>query len=56
MELAGQVTCMGARKGGYRVLTGKHERRRPLGRPRCRRKDNIKIMEIQKVGWRHGLD
>jgi hypothetical protein len=31
------------RKGVYRVLVGKHERKRPLGRPRRRWKDNIKM-------------
>jgi hypothetical protein len=33
----------------YRVLVGKHERRRPLGRPRRRWEDNIK-MDLQDVG------
>jgi hypothetical protein len=34
---------MGERRGAYGVLVGKPEKRRPLGRPRCRREDNIKI-------------
>jgi hypothetical protein len=33
----------------YRVLMGKTEEKRPLGRPRCRWEDNIK-MHLQKVG------
>jgi hypothetical protein len=34
---------MGETKGAYRVLVGKPEGRRPLGRPRLRWEDNIKI-------------
>jgi hypothetical protein len=34
---------MGERRGAYRALVGKSERRRPLGRPRHRREDNIKM-------------
>jgi predicted small integral membrane protein len=37
------------RRGVYRVLVGKPEGKKPLGRLRCRRKDNIK-MDIQEVG------
>ena len=33
----------------HRVLVGKPERKRPLGRPRCRWEDNIK-MDLQEVG------
>ena len=40
---------MGARRGLYRVLVGKPEGKRPLGRPRRRREDNIK-MELQELG------
>ena len=40
---------MGERKGVYRVFVGKPEGKRPLGRPRRRRKDDIK-MGIQGVG------
>jgi hypothetical protein len=39
---------MGERRGVYRVLVGKHEGKRPLGRPRRRWDDNIK-MDLQKV-------
>jgi S-ribosylhomocysteine lyase LuxS involved in autoinducer biosynthesis len=34
---------MGERTGVYRVLVGKPERKKPLGRHRCRMEDNIKI-------------
>ena len=34
---------------------GKPEGKRPLGRPRRRRDDNIKI-DLQEVGWGYGLD
>jgi 3-oxoacyl-ACP reductase-like protein len=33
----------------YRVLVGKPEEKRPLGRPRCRWEDNIK-MDLQEAG------
>jgi len=40
---------MGETKGVYRVLVGKREGKRPLGRPRHRWEDNIK-MYLQEVG------
>jgi hypothetical protein len=40
---------MGEGRGVHRVLVGKPEERRPLGRPRRRRQDNIK-MDLQEVG------
>jgi hypothetical protein len=46
---AGHVASMGERRGAYKVLVGKPEGKRPLGRPRCRCKDNIKI-DPQEVG------
>jgi len=45
---------MGERRGLDRVLVGKHEGKRPLGRPRNRWKDNIK-MDFQEVGC-EGID
>jgi hypothetical protein len=50
------------REGAYRVLVGRPEERRPLGRPRHRWEDNIKL-DLQQVGLggttsgigRHGL-
>jgi hypothetical protein len=41
--------------GAYRVLAGKPEGKRLLGRPRLTWEDNIK-MDLQEVGWGHGLD
>ena len=41
-------------RGVYRVLVGKRDGKRPLGRPRCRWEDNIK-MDLQEVG-REGMD
>jgi hypothetical protein len=40
---------MGKRRGVYRVLVGKPEGKRPLGRPRRRWEDNIN-MDLQEVG------
>jgi len=48
MRWAGHVACMGE-EGLYRVLVGKLEGRRPLGRPRRRCADNIR-MDLQEVG------
>ena len=44
---------MGEDRGVHRVLVGKPEGKRPLGRPRCRWEDNI-IMGLQEVGVGHG--
>ena len=49
MRWAGHVTRMGEERGVYRVLVGKPEGRRPLGRPRCRWVDNIR-MDLQELG------
>ena len=54
MSLTGHVAHMGERGGVYRVLVGKAEGRRPLGKPKRRWEDNIK-MDLQEVGWGHGL-
>jgi len=43
------VALMGEERGVYRVLLGKPEGRRPLGRPRFRCVDNIR-MDLQEVG------
>jgi hypothetical protein len=40
----------GVKRGAYRALVGKREGRRPLGRPRRRWEDNIK-MDLREVGW-----
>jgi len=49
MRWVGNVALMGDRKGVYRVLVGKPEGKRPLGRPRRRWEDKIK-MDLQEVG------
>ena len=41
---------MGVRRGVYRVLMGRPEGKRKLGRPRRRWKDNI-TKDLQEVGW-----
>ena len=43
MRWTGHVACMGESRGVYRVLVGKLEGKRPLGRPRRRWEDNIKM-------------
>ena len=53
MRWAGYVARMGEDRGVHRVLVGKPEGRRPLGRPRHRWEDNIK-MDLQEVGGGHG--
>jgi hypothetical protein len=45
----GHVACMGEGRVVYRVLVGKPEGRRPLGRPRRRWEDNVR-MDLQDVG------
>ena len=49
MRWAGHVARMGERRGVFRVLVGKPEGKRPLGRYWRRWKDNIK-MDLQEVG------
>ena len=49
MRWAGHVARMGERRGVHRVLVGKPEGKRPLGRPRRRWEDNIKL-DLQEVG------
>ena len=46
---AGHVARMGEKRAVYRVLVGKQEGKRPLGRPRSRWVDNIR-MDLPKVG------
>jgi hypothetical protein len=50
MSWAGHVARMGEGRNVYRVLVGKPEGRRPLGRPRRRWEDGIK-MDLWKIGW-----
>jgi hypothetical protein len=50
MRWAGHVARIGQKKNAYRLLVGKPEGNRPLGRPRRRWVDNIK-MDVGEVGW-----
>jgi hypothetical protein len=45
---------LGEKWNAYRILVGKPEEKRPLGRPRCRWVDNIKI-DLREIGW-DGMD
>jgi hypothetical protein len=47
--MGGACSAIGEERGVYRVLVGKPEGKRPLGRPRRRWEDNIK-MNLQEVG------
>jgi hypothetical protein len=49
------VARVGDRKGAYRVWVGRSEGKKPLGKPRRRWEDNIK-MYLKEVGRVHGLD
>jgi hypothetical protein len=44
----------GKQKNAYRILVGKLEGKRPLGRPRCMWVNNIKI-DLKEIGW-NGVD
>ena len=48
MRWVGHVACVGESRGEYRILVGKPEGKRPLGRPKLRWEDNIK-MDLQEV-------
>jgi hypothetical protein len=52
MRWAGHVACRGEKRGVYKGLVGKPEGKRPLGRPRRRWVDNIR-MELQEVVCGH---
>jgi hypothetical protein len=54
MRWAGHVARM-EKRIAYRILVGKSEEKRPLGRPRSRWVDNIKI-DHRERGWDDGLD
>jgi hypothetical protein len=54
MRRAGHVARMGAKRNACGILVGKPEGKRPLGRPRCRWVDNIK-MDLRERRW-DGMD
>jgi hypothetical protein len=47
--MGGACSTNGEKRNSYRILVGKPEGKRPLGRPRCRWEDNIK-MDLRKIG------
>jgi hypothetical protein len=50
MRWAGLVARMGEKRNAYRILVGKAEGKRPLGRTRLRWVDSIK-MDLREIGW-----
>jgi hypothetical protein len=50
MRWTGLVARIGEMRNEYNILLGKPEGKKPLGRPRHRGKDNIKL-DIRKIGW-----
>jgi hypothetical protein len=52
--MAGHVARMGEKRNAYRILVGKPEGRRPLGRQSRRCVDNV-IMDLRGIGW-NGMD
>jgi hypothetical protein len=54
MRWAGHVARKGEKSNAYRIFVGKPEGKRPLGRPRRRWVDNIK-MDLREIGW-DGVD
>jgi hypothetical protein len=50
MRLVGHVARMGEKRNAYRILVGQPEGKRPLGKPRSRWVDNIK-MDIIEIEW-----
>jgi hypothetical protein len=54
MRWAGNVARIRETRNAYRILAGKPEGKRPLGRPRRRWVNNIK-MDLEEIGW-NGMD
>jgi hypothetical protein len=50
MRWAGHVARIGEKRNAYRILVGKPEGKRLLGRPRCRWVDNIE-MDLREIEW-----
>ena len=49
LRQAGHVARMEGGRNAFKILTGTFTRKRPLGRPRCRWEDNIKI-DLKEIG------
>jgi hypothetical protein len=54
MRWTGHVARMGEKRNAYRILVGKSEGKRPLGKPRHRWMDNV-LMDLREIGW-GGMD
>jgi hypothetical protein len=54
-EMGGTCNTFGGGGGAYRIVVGRPDGKRPFGRHRSGRQDNIE-KEIQGVGWGHGVD
>jgi hypothetical protein len=54
MSWVGHAARIGEKRNVYRILVGKLEGKRPLGRPRRRWLDNIEI-DLKEIGW-DGMD
>jgi len=54
MRWVGHVACTGEMRNVYKILVGKSEGKRPLGRPRHRWEDNIR-MDLREIRW-EGVD
>jgi hypothetical protein len=50
MRWAGHLARIGAKRNAYRILMGKPEGKKPLGRPRRRWVDNIEV-DLRETGW-----
>jgi hypothetical protein len=50
MRWAGHVARMGEKRNAYKILVGKPEGKRPVGRPRSKWVDNIKI-DLREMEW-----
>ena len=48
LRWARHVACMELSRNAYRISVGKHEGKKPLGRPRCRLEDNIR-MDLRRL-------
>jgi hypothetical protein len=55
MAWAGHVARIEEGRNVYRVLVGKPEGKRPLGRPRCRWKNGVK-RDLRETGWGEGVE